>query len=861
MAVACSAAGLALATAELAATLAVAAITATGFAALRAPAVGAAGAALVLAGSVLGHARVAAIDAPAATVRAGEHVTLRAHLLTRPRPSTFGATAEIRVVDGKLGGARLLLRIPAWYRLPPRLDIGSEIAVSGRLRAADDPHEDTAAAEPGSNASAGLGESARYPSGAGGPGPTTGPFTARSPAGPTGDSFDFAAYLRRRGIAGELLLDNVRATGRRRSGVDGLLDRMRRRAERAVIAGMPDREGELIRGMVLGQDERVSAAVREDFRDSGLAHLLAVSGQNVMLLAALALPLLAAAGLGPRGRGISLVCLIALYVPLAGAGPSLQRAGVMGAAGIAAMTLSRPASRWYALLLAAAATLALNPRVIGDPGWQLSFAAVAGILTVGAPLQRYLARVADAARISRAGVIPAARSSVAPAGVERAPPAPLSGRETALPLASLVRGLTDGAAITIAATLATAPLLAYHFGSVPLAGLPANLLALPAVAPVMWLGMVKAGLGQVAAVLAPADLIAQLLGPVTRLPVAYVTTLAERFADMPGGQLALPLEGAATVLGAYLVLGGVAAGIATGARRLGPRAEELAAAWRRRPRRQRLGAAAMAVTALALVAVLVISGPDPPDRLTVRFLDVGQGDATLIQHPDGTAVLVDGGPPEAGTARLLRRAGVRRLTLVVATHASRDHHGGLREVLARYPVDLLLDGGDGTRDPGFRALLAAAARRGVRRVRAVAPMTVRAGSVTIAVLSPPPRPPGPPPDDPNPRAVVAVVRAGGLDVLLSADAESDTLLPLDLPDVDAMKVPHHGSADPGLREVLERVRPEFAAIGVGPNTYGHPTASTLAALEQAGVRTYRTDRDGTVTLTVEDGGAAVSTER
>ncbi len=106
-----------------------------------------------------------------------------------------------------------------------------------------------------------------------------------------------------------------------------------------------------------------------------------------------------------------------------------------------------------------------------------------------------------------------------------------------------------------------------------------------------------------------------------------------------------------------------------------------------------------------------------------------------------------------------------------------------------------------------------------------------------------------------------MVRAGGLDVLLSADAESDTLLPLDLPDVDAMKVPHHGSADPGLPEVLERVRPEFAAIGVGPNTYGHPTASTLAALEQAGVRTYRTDRDGTVTLTVEDGGAAVSTER
>ena len=126
--------------------------------------------------------------------------------------------------------------------------------------------------------------------------------------------------------------------------------------------------------------------MRDDFRDSGLAHLLAVSGQNVMLLAALALPLLAAAGPGPRARTAALLGLIALYVPLAGAGPSLQRAGIMGAAGLVAVAAARPASRSYALLLAAAVTLALNPRAAGDPGWQLSFAAVAGILWLAPPL-------------------------------------------------------------------------------------------------------------------------------------------------------------------------------------------------------------------------------------------------------------------------------------------------------------------------------------------------------------------------------------------------------------------------------------------------------------------------------------------
>jgi competence protein ComEC len=309
------------------------------------------------------------------------------------------------------------------------------------------------------------------------------------------------------------------------------------------------------------------------------------------------------------------------------------------------------------------------------------------------------------------------------------------------------------------------------------------------------------------------------------------------------------------------LIGAAAAAAAPALRRLGSRAEEIAASWRRRPRSQRLAIAAVAVAALSLPAARLLSGPSPPDKLTVRFLDVGQGDGTLIQHPDGTAVLFDGGPPEAGTARLLRRAGVRRLSLVVATHPSRDHHGGLPEVLDSYPVDLLLDGGDGTRDPGFRAVLAEAARHHVRRVRAIAPMSIRAGGLRIAILSPPPRPRGPPPDDPNPRAVVAVVSAGSFDLLLSADAESDALLPLHLPDVDAMKVPHHGSADPGLPEVLDRLRPQLAAIEVGQNTYGHPTPSTLAALARAGITTYRTDRDGTVTLTVDGDHARVSTER
>jgi competence protein ComEC len=279
-------------------------------------------------------------------------------------------------------------------------------------------------------------------------------------------------------------------------------------------------------------------------------------------------------------------------------------------------------------------------------------------------------------------------------------------------------------------------------------------------------------------------------------------------------------------------------------------------------------AAALAVALAAaggVVAARAATGrPKPPARgeLVVSFLDVGQGDATLVQHPDGSAVLFDGGPPEARVVRLVRAAGVRRLSLVVATHASRDHHGGLLELIESMPVDVLLDGGDGTRDPAFRAVLAAARSRGVRVVPALAPLRLSAGGIAVRVLSPVPREPGPPPEDPNRRAVVAVVDAGSLRLLLSGDAESEALLPLSLPDVDALKLPHHGSSDPGLPEVLARLRPEAAAIEVGTgNGYGHPAPSTLAALREAGLRTWRTDRDGTVTVTAGRAGLAVTTER
>ena len=195
----------------------------------------------------------------------------------------------------------------------------------------------------------------------------------------------------------------------------------------------------------------------------------------------------------------------------------------------------------------------------------------------------------------------------------------------------------------------------------------------------------------------------------------------------------------------------------------------------------------------------LVGPPSPPAGFTVSFLDVGQGDATLVQAPGGVAILFDGGPPEAGVSRLLRAAGVRDLSLVVATHQSRDHHGGLQQVVERHRVGALLQNGDGTRDPTFRRVVRTrrgrAARASSRRGRV---RRWRSGTSPSACSGRPRATPDPPPEDPNPRALAAVVSYRGFDLFLSGDAESDALGEYDLPPVEAMKVSHHGSADEGL---------------------------------------------------------------
>ena len=625
--------------------------------------------------------------------------------------------------------------------------------------------------------------------------------------------------LERQGLATMLRADSVELSGTRRGGVEGWLDRVRGRAEDALGRAMPKREAALARGFVLGQDQQINPRTVTDFQNSGLAHLLAVSGQNVVLLCLLALPLLAIAGLGSRGRLAALAVLIVIYVPLAGGGASIQRAGMMGLAGLAALAASRPASRAYVLALAAAGTLLINPRAGADVGWQLSFAAVIGIGLLAGPLARRITGYAGGP----------------------------SGR--------MARAVIDGAAVTVAAAIATAPLMAFHFERLPTATVLANLLALPAVAPAMWLGMISAGLGQLSALLAaPFNLVNSLL-------LAYIAQVASWFGKPSWAVIELRIGSFTGLAISYVAL---AALVALGLW-LTRGAEDdpvvLPPADRRTRLRRRIirGLGGSVVLIVLIVVALPGNGRrelgDPPaGGARIEILDIGQGDATLIR-PDGTdPILVDGGPPGDGIGAALGSAGVDRLEAVVVTHADLDHVGGLYDVLEGFDVGSYLF--DGTP----MDLLSQARAGGTRLRPAHDGQTMKVGPVSIEVLWPPARTADfMPPADRNTRSVTVLVSCRGYRVLLTGDGEAEAVT-IDPGPLDVLRVAHHGSDDAGLPGLLAETSPSLAVISVGAdNSYGHPTPDTMHVLESAVPEILRTDRDGTVSLVIGGDGMRVET--
>jgi competence protein ComEC len=570
---------------------------------------------------------------------------------------------------------------------------------------------------------------------------------------------------------------------------------------RTAAAPLPRDARELLPGLVVGDTSQLAPDLKDAFRATDLAHLTAVSGANLTIVLILLIGppglairaerrgLAAALGLPLRLTAILGAALTLTFVLICRPSPSVLRAAACGLIALLAIATGRRRSLLPALASAVLLLVLYEPSLARSYGFALSVLATGALLTL-AP--RW------SAALRARGVPPR---------------------------------LAEALAAAAAAQAACGPVIVLLSARLSLVAVPCNLLAEPAVGPATVLGFAALAVAPVAPPAARA--LAWLAGG----PARWIATVARHGAALPGAEIGWPAGWPGAVL--LVVLTAAAA-----------------SCWRPLLRRPWLCSACALLLLLALLRPVplprFVTG-GPPDGWRFAMCDVGQGDALALAAGPGSAVVVDAGPDPARVDRCLRRLRVTAIPLLILTHFHADHVDGLPGVLKGRRVGAI----ETTVLPEPAGEAAAvrreAAAAGVPMVRAAAGERRQVGPLSWRVLWPPPNPTALPDDNPNDASIALLVRTGPLTLLLMGDLEPATQQELldaepDLPRVDILKVPHHGSAyqDP---EFLARAHPRLALISVGAgNPYGHPAARTVAALRAEGAVVLRTDTDGAVAV-------------
>lgn len=554
---------------------------------------------------------------------------------------------------------------------------------------------------------------------------------------------------------------------------------------------LPDPQGGLLPGLVVGDTSTLDPQVAEDFRLTGMTHLTAVSGSNCAIVSGAILLLCRRLRVRPAVAAICAAAALAGFVVLARPSPSVLRAAVMGGLALIALASGRPRAALPALCATVGLLILLDAGQAASAGFVLSVLATAGLLTV-APGWR------DALR----------RRHVPP-------------------------GIAEGLAVPAAAQLACAPVIAGLSGTVGLIAIPANLLAIPAVAPATVLGVLAAVVSPVAPPVAAA------LAWCASWPALWLVTIADVGANVPGGVLPWP----AGVPGALLLL--VVLVVLLAAARV---------AWVRRA-----AAAVIVVVILVAVPIRVVAPGWPPAGWQLVGCAVGQGDAIVLRVAALTAVVVDTGPEPVAVDGCLRRLDIQVIPVLLLSHLHADHVGGIEGAVRGRKVGVVLVGPYRLPATGEQTLQAAVSRHHLRVLTVQPGDRYQVGPVDLLVLGPPAtiratR------SDPNNNSLMVLADLAGTTVLLPGDAEreeEDAVLSAGAAvRADVLKVPHHGSmySDPRF---LDAVAPAMAIVEVGrDNDYGHPSPGVLLHLRRLGAQVWRTDLDGDIAVVRRDGRLA-----
>jgi competence protein ComEC len=642
------------------------------------------------------------------------------------------------------------------------------------------------------------------------------------------DNFDYKSYLARQGIYSVIYYPKVE-----------LLDRgqgfkpwqwiysLRERLSASLARALPEPQGSLAQGILLGLRGNIPDSLNQVFSRTGTAHILAISGLNISIVIAMFLSL----GILVFGRQRSTYIWLALmatwlYALLAGMNPPVIRAAIMGSLFLIAEYLGRQGSAIIALAFAAALMVGIQPQLLWSVSFQLSFLAMAGLILFYPYFQTW----------GRKGVALLFRN-----------------REKIVPIASII---TDGFAATLAAIVAIGPLIAYNFGIVSLVALPATFFSLPALPAIIVTTALVAFVGLFA------PLMAQILGWLAWLFLSYFLSVVQGFDALPFSSFQVSIISTWHIWGYYAILAGVIA-LFNHRKQLADFSSKLTSGIKKVAEsipRPRLGfSMKWLVLPLLVVAILVwsVALTQPDDKLHVSFLDVGQGDAILIQTPNGQDILIDGGPdPQKINLELGRKLPFwdRTIDLVVCTQPQADHITGLVEVLQRYKLKQVLEPGVSYNSSIYQEWCNLVEEKQIKRDEARVGQEIDLGNgIKLEVLNPPARLWEGTSADVDNNGVVLRLSWGQLSFLFTADIREEVEFELigqraNLKST-VLKVSHHGSKTSTTSQFLAAVDPEVAVISVGEdNPFGHPSPEVVEGLiDRVGEdNVYRTDEDGTI---------------
>ena len=738
---------------------------------------------------------------------------------------------------------------------------------------------------------------------------------------------DFNDFLERRGydlkgvIKSPLLIEHIGHASTNRALA--FLYHLRLRMMDALGSSFEPRVAGTLKAMLTGNRYFLDGETVDRLRESSTFHTLVIAGLHIGIIAWALIG--GRSTLKRRRPWRVIVCLLTLwaYAIMVGLAPPVTRATTMITVGLIGPLMFRRSASINTVALAAFVMLALKPALVADPGFQLSFVAVAGIVALALPLADKLRGIGQWRPTSHTPHPPSCSRAVryfaetlfwderafnnemrrAPIRyrLKKAGAARVLGQ---LRIQSILRGAVLLMITSGAIQLATLPLMALYFNRVApvgvllnvLAGLLTGVLMLTAIGAIAVGGLsawLAAKLGLV--VKAAHYVLVNAIVPFAEFPFAtFRVAHYEGWHSIIYAVYFVPLAMLAVLIDRWQPIDHVLQVDGTGALKQNTDNRNS-----RSPRRPltlspRLRFAPSLVCALAMTSALVAVIRPPSNqadgKLTVHFLDVGQGDSAFVVFPHGKTMLVDGGGElrfdgrergviqaeevepafsdnafsigEAVVSRFIWSLGRTRVDYVLATHADADHIGGLWDVVRNMQIGQAIVGHVPTADPEYDRFVDEVRRRRVRLSAVSAGEQFEIDGVAIEVLWPPPAS-GSRVTSGNNDSVVLRLVYGSVSIVLAGDIEQATEASLVASGVDLhadlLKVPHHGSRTSSTEAFISAVNPSYAVISVGERSrFGHPHATVVNRYLARDVKLLQTGHDGMVT--VETDGASIDVE-